>query len=233
MKMISRSHQGLVRLNNEDCVHCDIEGQFAVLADGMGGLLAGEQASAVAVEAACTQLRKRVHPLIDAQDLSGILETAHDAVVARAKAMRYIGKMGTTLVIWAQGPDRAFYAHVGDSRLYTYAGGELSQITRDHTVAQQLIDAGRVAPEDEHNAPKRNVLTQAMGLPGLFKAEFGEVPVSERVLLCSDGLSDLVRAHEICELMATPDIEDCANFLLKAALDRGGRDNVSVALIEF
>ena len=72
-----------------------------------------------------------------------------------------------------------------------------------------------------------------MGIPGLFVAECGEVPSCERVLMCSDGLSDLVTDDEIAELMATEDLEDCANFLLKAALDRGGRDNVTVALVEF
>ena len=100
-------------------------------------------------------------------------------------------------------------------------------------MAQRLIDEGRLSPHDADRAPNRHVLTHAMGLPGLFKAECGEVPACERVLLCSDGLSDLVKAPEICELMSTQELEDCANFLLKAALDRGGRDNVSVAIIEY
>ena len=231
--MISRTHQGLVRLNNEDCVHCDTAGQFAVLADGMGGLLAGEVASGIAVDAACKRLHDPALTRTCADDLAEVLSAAHDAVSERAKVMRYVGKMGTTLVVWAQGPHAAYYAHVGDSRLYTYSAGELTQITRDHTMAQRLIDEGRLSPHDADRAPNRHVLTHAMGLPGLFKAECGEVPACERVLLCSDGLSDLVKAPEICELMSTQELEDCANFLLKAALDRGGRDNVSVAIIEY
>jgi len=230
VKMTSRSHQGLVRLNNEDCVHCDTEGKFAVLADGMGGLLAGEVASAVAVEAACRTLRAITRE--SSTDLERVLASANDAVTARAKSTRYLGKMGTTLVIWAMGSEKSWYSYVGDSRLYAYDAGQLVQVTKDHTLAQRLIDEGRIAPGEEHNAPNRHVLTQAMGLPGIFKADSGEVPRCERVLLCSDGLSDLVVADEICEIMSTPDLDDCANFLLKAALDRGGRDNVSVALVE-
>lgn len=237
MKMISKTHQGLVRLNNEDCVHCEPSGQFAVLADGMGGLLAGDVASGIAVDAACKQLRDPTQPRGCAEDMADVLAVAHEAVSTRAREMRYVGKMGTTLVVWAQAQHTAYYAYVGDSRLYTYSrgedGGQLTQVTRDHTMSQRLIDQGRLAPQHEHMAPNRHVLTQAMGLPGLFKADCGEVPAGERILMCSDGLSDLVKAAEICELMGTADLEDCANYLLKAALDRGGRDNVTVALIEF
>jgi PPM family protein phosphatase len=233
VKMISRSHQGLVRLNNEDCVHCDSEGQFVVLADGMGGLLAGEIASAIAVDSACKRLRNPDLPRTACTDMADVLSHANKAVTARAKTMRYVGKMGTTLVVWAKGVHEDYYGYVGDSRLYAYDKGVLTQLTSDHTVAQRMVDEGEIAAEDEHKAPNRHVLTQAMGIPGLFKADCGVVPVCERVLLCSDGLSDLVTAAEICDLMATPDLEDCANFLLKAALDRGGRDNVTVALVEF
>ena len=232
MKMICRTHQGLVRLNNEDCVHCDTDGQFVVLADGMGGLMAGDVASGIAVDAACKSLRNPALTRANAEELSTVLADAHEALSAHARSMRYVGKMGTTLVVWAQGPEAAYYAYVGDSRLYTYSAGELTQITRDHTMSQRMIDEGKLRPQDEARAPNRHVLTHAMGLPGLFKADCGEVPACERVLMCSDGLSDLVKAQEICELMATEDLEDCANFLLKAALDRGGRDNVTVAIIE-
>ena len=233
MKMICRTHQGLVRLNNEDCVHCDTAGQFVVLADGMGGLLAGEVASGIGVDAACKALRDPARTRESAEDLAQVLAAAHAAVSDHARSMRYVGKMGTTLVVWAQGPHQAYYAYVGDSRLYTYSQGELTQITKDHTMAQRMIDQGRWSPHDAQRAPNRHVLTHAMGLPGLFKADVGAVPACERVLLCSDGLSDLVTADRICELMATEDLEECANFLLKAALDRGGRDNVTVALIEY
>ena len=230
--MISKSHAGLVRLHNEDCVVCEPTLPFAVLADGMGGLLAGAQASEVAVAAVCRELRKPMSVAGDPQSLVSVLQVAHDAVAAAAKAMRYVGKMGTTLVVWAQLADTACYAYVGDSRLYVYADGHLSQVTRDHTLSQRKIQQGRLSPAQEMLSPDRHVLTQAVGLPGLFKADCGWVPAAERVLMCSDGLSDMVPAAEIEALMATPNAEDCANYLLKAALDRGGQDNVSVVVID-
>ncbi|XOV82307.1 MAG: PP2C family protein-serine/threonine phosphatase [bacterium] len=230
--MMSRSHQGLVRINNEDCVHCEPEHEFVVLADGMGGLLAGEVASSVAVESASRALRDPRQPRQSADDLKAVLNRANEAVLARARSMRYLGKMGTTLVVWAMQGEQAFFSHVGDSRLYVYRAGKLFQVTHDHTLAQRMIDSGEIAPEDADNAPNKHVLTHAMGLPGAFKADAGEVPEFDRVLLCSDGLSDLVAATDIEAIMATPDLEDCCNFLLKAALDKGGRDNVTVAVIE-
>jgi protein phosphatase len=204
-----------------------------VLADGMGGLLAGEVASAIAVESACRRLREPDIQRCNPEELAQVLTQANEAVTERAKAMRYVGKMGTTLLVWAQGGEKSLYGHVGDSRLYAYAAGELAQITRDHTVAQRMVDQGKIAADQEPTASNRHVLTHAMGLPGIFKADAGEVPECERLLLCSDGLSDLVAAAEIQNIMGTVDLEDCANFLLKAALDRGGRDNVTVALVEF
>ena len=231
--MTSRSHQGLVRLNNEDRVYCDVDGGFVVLADGMGGLLAGEVASGVAVDTACQGLRHPERPHNHADDLGDILSEAHEAVVRQAKAMGYIGKMGTTLVIWAQRNESAYFAHVGDSRLYTYTAGDLAQITVDHTLAQRFIDEGKYEPDDEENVPNSHVLTQAMGLPGIFSVDTGQVPDCERVLLCSDGLSDLVAAPRIAEIMSTTDLEECADELVGAALDKGGRDNVTVAIVEF
>lgn len=233
MKMVSRSHQGLVRINNEDQVRCEPEAQFAVLADGMGGLLAGEVASAVAVETASQKLLDPQVPRATSEDLRAILSLANDAVTKRAEGMRYLGKMGTTLVIFAMHEGVGYFSHAGDSRLYTYGGGTLTQITRDHTLAQQMLDQGKLTPDQAFNSSQSHVLTQAVGLPGIFEADVGSVPVCERVLMCSDGLSDLVKADEIQDIMATPSLEDCANFLLKAALDRGGRDNVTVALVEF
>ena len=238
MRMTSRTHQGLVRVNNEDCVHIDADAGFAVLADGMGGLLAGEQASAAAVRTVCACLEEVVEAAHNGcingteDHAAALVEKAHSAVQDRASELNYVGKMGTTLVLWLGGEVEGYFAHVGDSRLYAYRAGEISQITRDHTVAQRLIDEGTIPAGQERNAPNQNVLTQALGLPGVCEVESGAVPEAERVLLCSDGLSDLVEDHEIAAILKRGDIDECADLLVKAALDRGGRDNVSVVIIE-
>jgi len=227
MKMTCRTHVGLVRRNNEDCVHIDESGQFAVLADGMGGLLAGEEASAVAVSAVIQGFAKDPR-----SGLSEIVLGAHSAVQAHAHQMSYVGKMGTTLAIWSWHQGEAQYCHVGDSRVYSFCHGVLTQISCDHTVAQRMVDIGTIPKERAHLAPNQNVLTQAIGLPGTCNPEFGTTPQRGRLLLCSDGLSDLVRKDALQALLAIEDIDTCADELVMAALSEGGRDNISVALID-
>ena len=233
LHVVARSHCGLVRLNNEDFVYADAENGFAVLADGMGGLMAGEIASEIAVVTARKHLElNRFRE--GKQTLSAIVNLSHNAVLAEARELNYVGKMGTTLLVWAQdGDGQSYFGHVGDSRLYAYAEGSLVQLSKDDTVAQRLIDAGEFDAEREHEVPHRHVLTQALGLPGVFQPQLGDVPACERLLMCSDGLSDLVLRQDLEKIMATPELEKCADFLLKAALDAGGKDNVSVILVDF
>lgn len=232
MKMVCRTHEGLVRINNEDCVHVDPEVGFAVVADGMGGLLAGEEASAVAVEAVCQALIDQATDCQRAEDVGALVKQAHQAVLAHARELHYEGKMGTTLVLWVQSAAGRWFSHVGDSRLYAWDGERLIQVTSDHTVAQRMIDMGQFPKEQAYRAPNRHVLTQALGLPGMVFPEMGAVPDAKRYLLCSDGLSDMVQASRLAEIIATPNLEECAEMFLKEALGEGGRDNVSLALIE-
>ena len=242
MRITARSHQGLVRTNNEDAVHYDTTGGFAVLADGMGGLLAGEQASGVAVATATrllAELQSSESTTVPQSTgertdvLADVIEQAHRAVQAKARSLNYLGRMGTTLVIWAQHAEQAAFAHVGDSRLYVFADDHLSQVTHDHTLGQRLIDEGLAKPGAASNAGNHHVLTQAVGLAGDCQPETGAIPVCDRLLICSDGLSDLVTDEELAELIRLEDLEYCADQMVKGALDRGGRDNVSLVLVDF
>ena len=221
MKIASRTHQGLVRLNNEDCLYHDAELGIAVLADGMGGLLAGEEASRVATFEAQERMAEGCA-------LSEVLGLAHKAVRRRAEEKKYVGKMGTTLIVWQNGE----FAHVGDSRIYSLVGEEITQLSKDQTVAQRMVDEGIIPPEEAHLAPKKNVLTQAIGMPGDVRPEEGTTPAGGRLLLCSDGLSDLVDIEVIKNGLVLPEVEDAAEQLVKEALDKGGRDNISVIVID-
>lgn len=226
MKIVSVTHQGLVRTNNEDAAAFDDDDGWVALADGMGGLLAGEEASGVAVATA-----KRVFAEADV-GIDAVLLEAHRGVLAHAKKKNYVGKMGTTLVLWrwqASGPE---FCHVGDSRIYQYVDGRLSLLSTDQTVAQRMVDEGIIPKDQLATAPNRNVLTQALGMPGDLKPESGITTDYGRLLLCSDGLSDLVTDDGIEQSMAMTDLQLCATELVKLALDRGGRDNITVALID-
>lgn len=235
MKIVSATHQGFVRTNNEDAVQTDAENGWVILADGIGGLLGGEEASSVAVLAAQDGLQA-CKPITD------VMIAAHKRVLAHADSRNYVGKMGTTLVLWRRCSDsgqaesqaeiQGEYCHVGDSRLYAFDGVELRQLSKDHTVAQRMVDEGIIPADQIHTAPNQNVLTQAVGMPGTLRPEAGSTPTCRRLLLCSDGLSDLVDHTVISKVLKMPDLDACAGQLIKEALDRGGRDNVTVAVVE-
>ena len=230
MKIVTATHQGLVRLNNEDAVLADEQAGWIALADGMGGLLAGEEASeiaAVAVKQAMAQQAPDA-PLVDVEAL---MFDAHQRVKNHAEAKNYLGKMGTTLTLWSWRSGSPQFCHVGDSRLYAMKAGHLHQLTQDHTVAQRMVDEGVIAASEKDSAPHQNVLTQALGMPGMLRPQSGSTPLEGRLLLCSDGLTDLVSDAHIAEVLACEDAEECVGQLVKCALDQGGRDNVSVGLV--
>ncbi len=145
------------------------------------------------------------------------------------------GSMGTTLVVWQRADRRsALIAHVGDSRCYREHHGHLTQITRDHSVVQMQVDAELISSEDAFTASNRHLITQAIGLGEPLSIDVVESPLAsgDRFLLCSDGLTDMVSPNGLAELFkAHKDNQTLADALLNAALDAGGRDNVSLILI--
>ena len=227
MESICRSHLGLVRQNNEDRCYVDPDGRYAALADGMGGLQAGEVAAEVAVDTV-RALAQQV--AIDEAFVQQALQDAHIAVRSKALEIALVGHMGTTLLIWAQTEHGCVVGHVGDSRAYAVRAGEVVQLTKDHSVAQRMIDLGLVA--DNEQTPNRHVLTQALGLPGDFEPEvLTLVDEADGYLLCSDGLSDLLTPAQLAEHLAMDELEAAAVGLEQAALDAGGHDNITFVLI--
>ena len=225
MRIASGTHQGLVRLKNEDAVAYDLEQGWAALADGMGGLMAGREASEVAVLA----VRRCFEQTPNAPATDALL-AAHAAVKQFAEDNNYLGKTGTTLVVWTT----AGFCHVGDSRIYHASDGELTCLSRDQTVAERLVDEGIISPLEALTSTKRHVLTQALGMPGQLRPESSHCPPRGRLLLCSDGLSDLVAHEVIADILFDRSLSmtDQVNALIKSALDKGGRDNISVVLID-
>ena len=227
-----------MRVNNEDaCFSFAGDRQtpaFAVVADGMGGLLGGEEASAVAVEAIRVWMNSADNVIADAQDMATALEFAHQRVMQCASELNYVGKMGTTLMLWVMLPGQnvSMYAHVGDSRCYALENGALTQVSKDHTVTQRLVDSGLLAPARAPYHNKKHVLTQGIGLPGVIVPEANHLPTAQRILLCSDGLSDLVPIAKLNELINIEDADDAATAMLRTALDAGGRDNITLILID-
>lgn len=230
LRYAARSDVGLVRSNNEDSVYAGA--RLLALADGMGGHAAGEVASQLVIAA--------LAPLDDDEpggDLLGKLDAAvrqgNDAIAEHVEAEPELDGMGTTLTAILFAGDRIGLVHIGDSRGYLLRDGELSQITKDDTFVQTLVDEGRISAEDAHSHPQRSLIMRALtGHEVDPTLVMREARVGDRYLLCSDGLSDPVSTETILEALQIADVDECADRLIELALRGGGPDNVTVVVAD-
>ncbi|OJF09909.1 PP2C family protein-serine/threonine phosphatase [Couchioplanes caeruleus] len=231
LRAVAASDQGLVRSNNEDAVF--VGGRLLVVADGMGGLPAGELASDILVKsvAVVDDLPDTGEPL---QDLIAALGTANERIEAAVADDEARDGMGTTVTALLLAGDRVAALNVGDSRCYLMRDGDLTQITRDDTYVQALVDQGVLTPDDARRHPQRALVTQAVQ-GGPFRPAGRMVPVQagDRFLLCSDGLSDYVEDEVIAAtLRAYQDRQVCAAELIARTLEAGAPDNVTVIVAD-
>ena len=229
------SDRGKVRENNEDHVRAEPERGLFVLADGMGGHVAGEVASEVAVSSCISAVLKEAKPRRirdEAALVEGAMHAANEAVV-RAASDRGLFGMGTTLTTTLVRGRTATIGHVGDSRAYVVTN-RLRQLTTDHTVVAMLVEGGILSPEEVVDHPDRHVLTQALGTQDLIEPDVIQtrVPSGGRILLSSDGLHDVVPDDEILAAASRRNLEEACAALVTCAKDHGAPDNVSVVLIE-
>lgn len=230
------SDVGRVRGNNEDAACALPElGLFAV-ADGMGGHVAGELASRLALDTLAEVVRKREMPrrVRDVGPLLCEAVLAANSTVHHEAEVRGLNGMGTTLTSLRVHGRTAVIAHVGDSRVYLVHEGEASQLTRDHTLATLLVEGGTLPPEKAAHHPERHVLLQAIGPLPTVQPDVSQarLPRGSRLLLSTDGLHDVVRESEIAELASTEGLVDAVNGLVARANALGGPDNVTVLLLE-
>lgn len=248
VEIAGHTHTGMHRDHNEDAIASDIEIGLAVLADGMGGLKAGEVASAMAVELVTTRLREVIGSVEAGQvddetgysreslEVGNAVALANGAIHQVARTQPQCAGMGTTIVALLFYDNRMTVAHVGDSRLYRYRGGELEQVTNDHSLIQELIDRGFYTPEEARKSANRNVVTRALGIESGVEYDLQEdvVLTGDVYLLCSDGLNDMVEEPRIAALIEEhgSDLRQAARALVDEANDNGGKDNVSVLLVK-
>ena len=230
LRYAARSDRGLVRANNEDSVYAGA--RLLALADGMGGHAAGEVASQLVIAA--------LAHLDDDEpggDLLSKLEIAvnegNSAIAEHVDLDPELDGMGTTLTAILFAGDRLGLVHIGDSRGYLLRDGELTQITKDDTFVQTLVDEGRITAEEAHSHPQRSLIMRALTghevEPTLIMREARE---GDRYLLCSDGLSDPVSQETILEALKVPGVAESADRLIELALRGGGPDNVTVVVAD-
>jgi serine/threonine protein phosphatase PrpC len=231
---------GMLRENNEDSVALDADTQVAILADGMGGYNAGEVASAMATTFVRSELGRWLAEggaQASSREIKRAMEicidNANRSIFNAANSQSQYAGMGTTLVMGVFQDNRTLIGHVGDSRCYRLRAGAFVQLTRDHSLLQEQLDAGLITPEQAQFATHKNLVTRALGVEDTVLLEVNEFRTEEGdlFLLCSDGLSDMLSDERIAALLVTAGtLEEKARALINAANDCGGRDNISVIL---
>ena len=224
------SHAGQVRTSNEDAFL--VEGRLFVVADGMGGHNAGEVASAMAVES----LRRAAANIVDEASLSTALQQANEEIHTESMVNHVRHGMGTTIAALAvTDNDTVLVANVGDARIYRWHEGNLSRVTKDHSYVQELVDEGVITLEEARIHPRRNIVTRALGIDAEVEVSTATLPVTigARYVLCSDGLVDEVTDSEISAILGRHENSvAAAEALVSAANSAGGRDNVTVIVVD-
>jgi PPM family protein phosphatase len=233
----SCSAQG-VRPNNEDRYFVDLVQNLFLVADGMGGQELGEQASRMAVDI----IPRVLHDRLAAHDNADVavqraLAEANEAIVQAGQQQPEGRRMGTTAVLALQREDRCYVAGLGDSRAYLIRGDKVQQLTVDHSVAMALVFSGALTPEEARNSPLQNVLHKFLGCAGMSDGPevYPFTPeVGDRLLLASDGLTNHIADPDLREgWQDHPNPQDWADHLVKLALERGSRDNVTCVVVAF
>jgi serine/threonine protein phosphatase PrpC len=240
MRAAAKTHVGKVRKRNEDYVLADLALGLLVVADGMGGHSGGEIASALAVETIVGLLRTTLPGQEDPAEVEKLVreavEKAGEAIKSRAAAdaEARLTDMGTTLVLALCRGTRISLAHMGDSRAYLIQRGAIRRLTRDHSLVSEMVESGEITPRRARRHPLRNVITRSLGGRGLALLDQRRVEWApgDHLLLCSDGLTNMVEDEEILAMVERDhgDVELITERLVARANARGGKDNISVIL---
>jgi PPM family protein phosphatase len=232
------SDLGTVRRTNQDS-YGTYAGQFGtimIVCDGMGGHAGGEVASQITVQSITSDFEVLTHSSDPRFELSHALINAHNKILAHASIHPEFQGMGTTVVILLIKNNIAFVAHAGDSRAYLFRGDNILRLTRDHSLVQEMIDAGMITIEDAKSHPQKNVVTKVLGAarkdiePEVSQA----IPIfkNDIFLLCTDGLTTHIEDDELQMVVRTYPPQNSCDVLIDMAKDRGGMDNITLQIVE-
>lgn len=240
MQVIAKSDVGLVRHENQDTFRIKLQDDdtaIAIVCDGMGGENAGGEASEVAVSTIFDRIALSYRQEADNNSIRNLIFSSISAAnsIVFEKSLNNSDKvgMGTTCVCSLIKNDIAYIASVGDSRAYLISDNTISQITNDHTYVRILYEQGKITEEELKNHPQKNVITKAVGIDERIEPDYFEInlPKKSVILICTDGLSNYCSDELICKIVSdSNNLELAASELITYAIDKGGKDNITVAL---
>ena len=240
MRIVAKTDKGHVRDSNQDAYavgEFSDEVVWAVVCDGMGGAAGGNIASALAVKVISDKINVSYREQMRDSSIKNMLDSALNAanveVFDMAESKQELKGMATTVVCAIVKDGQAYIAHAGDSRAYILKNGEISQITTDHSMVQDLLDRGKITSEQALNHPNKNIITRAVGVDENIEIDFDQIDLDDdtTLLLCTDGLSNYVSNEEILELTSDGKHYAFADRLVNKANENGGGDNITAVVI--
>lgn len=240
MKIASKTDVGKERTNNQDSFVAGPIGEnsaWAVVCDGMGGANGGNIASSLAIKTISDTLISSFRTNMSDNSIRLLFESAFNAanikIFNRALEDESLKGMGTTAVSVVVSNETAHIAHVGDSRCYLYRNKEITQITRDHSIVQSMLEQGEIDKNQAKHHPRKNIITRAMGVKREIELEYNEISVlkGDILLLCSDGLTNFAEDEKIAEIIETVSFENIPENLVNEANNNGGGDNITAVLL--
>lgn len=242
MRIVGKTDTGILRKQNQDDFSCGVfpDGNvWAVVCDGMGGVNGGSVASSIAVQVIAEKLKSGY---VGATDMAAQKKLLLDALSAgntevyrkSVNEPEFFG-MGTTVVACIATGTSAYIAHAGDSRAYLIGERGAILLTRDHSIVQEMLESGKLSPEEAQNHPQKNIITRALGVGETLNVDFCETTLAQgsALLICTDGLTNHVDAPEIARIVReSADIETAAGELVDLANKNGGSDNITVVVID-
>ena len=239
MRIFAKTDKGKVRSINQDAYAANVlsDGSaFVVVCDGMGGASAGDIASKTAIEVISQYILNGYNPKMSSDDIQRLLDnaiaSANLEVYSLAQKDQQLQGMGTTVVAAIVSETQAVICNVGDSRAYLL-NDQISQITRDHTMVQSLVELGKLSEEEAKNHPEKNIITRALGVEEniLTDSYFIDITEDDKILLCTDGLTNYASEDKILNIIQKNVLDKVSSLLIDEANNGGGRDNITVAVV--
>lgn len=235
MKVKSLTNIGLVRKVNEDSYLVDEIRNLFVVADGMGGHKGGEIASTLAIKTIDKLLVVDNDSKNQGDLLKKAIEKANSLIYKKATSDKSFSGMGTTITAVLVHTNKLYIANIGDSRAYLITKDKIELLTEDHSLVRALMNTGEITEEEAYKHPNKNILTRALGTEEKTNVDLFErdLKTGDHILLCTDGLTNLIKDEELLEIIVNNELEKAVNKLMDLALKRGGNDNITLILVYY
>ncbi len=242
MKIVAKTDKGKIRKDNQDSYAAgELPGgvTWAVVCDGMGGAAGGSVASSIAVKMISEKITASYqHGMSDnsiRNMLISVIETANTSIYEMSQSIESLNGMGTTVVAAIVRDNMLYLAHAGDSRAYRISDGGIKQLTRDHSVVQDMVEHGEITEEQAKEHPGKHIITRALGVGGDIDVDFSQEDLDAKdiIVICTDGLTNYVETDDIYNATRDDHYYEIADRLVNLANENGGGDNITVVAIAF